>query len=61
MKKCHKTLQGYVDYVDLEYKTKLNYLVTSSLIVLLELLSNCTILIDNSTQDGYWCCSHGLG
>lgn len=21
MKKCHKILQGYVDYVDLEYKT----------------------------------------
>lgn len=61
MKKCQKTLKGFVDYLDLDYKIKLNYLVTFSLIVLLELLRNHIILTDISTQDGYWCCSHGLG
>jgi len=59
-KNGQKTLQGFVDCLDLECKIKLNFLITFILNVLLELLNNCIIMTDVSYQDGYWSCSCGL-
>lgn len=44
MKVCQKTLQGFVEYLVLEFKIKLYHLITFSLIVFLELCSNHIIL-----------------
>lgn len=59
--KIKKYPQGFVDYLDLDCKIKLNYQVTFSLTILLELLRNGTTTADICTQDACWLCSHGLG